>query len=109
MALEIYNALGQIDIAAIDPAEVAKLDTRAAEALAALVPTVIAREAAQARYTAAVRAQRDATVEQTAALEAWTAIAKPQTFTEAQQAVISASGVAPNPAGIDPITGHPLA
>ncbi len=91
MPLEIYNAFGSIDIAAIDPAEVAKLDERQQQALADLIPKVQAREAAQDRYNKAVRDQRDATAEQAAALEAHVAFNPPQSFMDAQRAVIEAN------------------
>ena len=90
MALELYNALGQLDIAAIDHSEVALLSEPQQQALAVLISKVQAREAAQERFSKAVRALGAATAEQIAALDAHVAVNPPQSFAQAQAAAIAA-------------------
>jgi hypothetical protein len=79
--IQLHNQLGQIDLSVIDPAEVAALDDGQQKLLAVLVSAVQDREAAQARYTSAVLAKREASAEQVAALAAHSEASDPFPFT----------------------------
>ncbi|WP_338830443.1 hypothetical protein [Bradyrhizobium sp. 27S5] len=80
MALTLRNRFGQLDISVIDPVEVAKLDDGQQTKVATLVAAIEHREIAYERYVAAVRARRDAEVEQTSALEAHKIASEPFQF-----------------------------
>jgi hypothetical protein len=90
MALEIRNQFGQLSVAAIDPAEVAKLSDDQQAKLATLITAVENREAAADRFNKAVLGVRLATTEQEEALAAHHAANPPLSFQDAQRAAIDA-------------------
>jgi hypothetical protein len=89
MRLEIYNHLGQIDLSVIDPAAVALLDDNQQQALSVLIEKTKAREAAQERYTTAVKAEGAANAEQHDALAAHIAANPPLTFQQIHAASVA--------------------
>ncbi|SDI54506.1 hypothetical protein SAMN05444171_4082 [Bradyrhizobium lablabi] len=88
--LEIRNQFGVIDLAVIDPDEVAKLTDPQQEKLSTLCTAVKRREAAQERLFAAVRAVNVATIEQTNALAAHQRANPPPSFMDLHAASVKA-------------------
>lgn len=88
--LQLRNQYGQLDISVIDMAAVSELSDLQQKLLASLIKAVEDRQAAQERLNSAVLAVRLATQEQETALEEHRTANPPQTFQQAQQAVIAA-------------------
>jgi len=88
--MNLFNQYGVIDLAAIDPAEVALLDDNQQKLLASLMTAVEAREAAALRVTNAVRAVGTATQEQIDAMAAHVAVNPPPTFADIHAASVAA-------------------
>jgi hypothetical protein len=88
--LQLRNQFGQLDISVIDPVAVSELSDLQQHLLARLITAVEDRQAAQERFNSAVLAVRLAAQEQEVALEEHRAANPPQTFQQAQAAVIAA-------------------
>jgi hypothetical protein len=88
--LNLFNSKAQLDLAVIDPAEVAKLDDNQQAHLASLINAAKVRETAQERLSMAQAAVIDASREQAEALEAHAIANPPPTQLEATRAAQAA-------------------
>jgi glutamate formiminotransferase len=78
--LNLFNSMAQIELAQIDPAEVAKLDDNQQSVLSVLIVAVQDREAATVRFNEAVVGVREADTEQHEAMAAHVAASDPFPF-----------------------------
>jgi hypothetical protein len=90
MAIQLTNKIGQIDLAMIDPEEVAKLTDPQQEALSILIDAVKAREAATERQIKATVRVYAAVADETEKLAEYIKANPPQSEDAARRAAIDA-------------------